>query len=329
MIDFDAALKFRRIGTITIFAVYFLILVGGIVRASGAGMGCPDWPTCFGQLIPPTDVSQLPADYKTIYAERGYQNTDFNPVKTWTEYLNRLTGASIGILILLTAWSSRIYLKTDKPVFYLSLAVVFIVGFQAWLGSVVVASNLKPLMITLHMLLALFIVALLIYVIARSQRTYFQRLNTQALPGVFKTVLIAALAMTLLQVAMGTQVREAVDLIMNEHKYIDRQYWRDDLPIIFYVHRSFSSIILFTNLWIAWHLHKQGGLLRTLGLALSGLVVTAILAGVSLDRLGFPPVAQPIHLLMANLIFGTQFFIYICLNYSKTGLNSPSKLTTP
>ncbi|MBE0437342.1 MAG: COX15/CtaA family protein, partial [Methylomicrobium sp.] len=144
MIDIEAALRFRRIGTITIFAVYFLILVGGIVRASGAGMGCPDWPTCFGKLIPPTDVSQLPPDYKTIYAERGYQNTDFNPVKTWTEYLNRLTGASIGILILLTAWSSRIYLKSDKTVFYLCLAVVFIVGFQAWLGSVVVASNLKP-----------------------------------------------------------------------------------------------------------------------------------------------------------------------------------------
>ncbi|GAB4280603.1 MAG: hypothetical protein Kow0065_25410 [Methylomicrobium sp.] len=318
MIDFDTALKFRRIGTLTIFAVYFLILVGGIVRASGAGMGCPDWPTCFGRLVPPTDVSQLPADYKAIYAERGYQNTDFNPVKTWTEYLNRLTGATIGILILLTAWASRVYLKNDKLVFYLSLTVVFIVGFQAWLGSVVVASNLKPLMITLHMLLALFIVALLIYVIARSQRDYFTKLTAQELPYVFNKVLGAALAMTLLQVAMGTQVREAVDLIMNEHSYIDRQFWRDDLPIIFYVHRSFSSLILLTNLWLAWHLRKRDGLLRRLGYGLIGLVVTAILAGVSLDRLGFPAVAQPIHLLMANLIFGLQFFIYICLKYART-----------
>lgn len=320
MIDIETALRFRRIGTITIFAVYFLILVGGIVRASGAGMGCPDWPTCFGKLIPPTDVSQLPPDYKTIYAERGYQNTDFNPVKTWTEYLNRLTGASIGILILLTAWSSRIYLKSDKTVFYLCLAVVFIVGFQAWLGSVVVASNLKPLMITLHMLLALFIVALLIYVIARSQREFFQSLDTQSLPHVFKGVLTTALVMTLIQVAMGTQIREAVDLIANEHAYIDRQYWRDDLPIIFYVHRSFSSIILFTNLWLAWKLFRspaQNRLLHTLGIALTAMVVTAILAGVSLDRLGFPAAAQPIHLLMANLIFGTQFFIYICLIYSR------------
>ncbi|MGR9046904.1 MAG: COX15/CtaA family protein [Gammaproteobacteria bacterium] len=319
MTDTQAALRFRRIGTYTLVAVYFLILVGGIVRASGAGMGCPDWPTCFGQLIPPTDVSELPADYQTIYAERGYKDTQFNPIKTWTEYLNRLTGASIGLLILLTAWSSRIYLKTDKRVFYLSVAVVLLVGFQAWLGSLVVASNLTPFMITLHMLLALVIVALLIYVLARSQREFLRPIDTGGLPPVFKTVLVAAMGMTLLQVAMGTQVREAVDTITNQYGYIDRQYWRDDLPIIFYVHRSFSSIILFTNLWLAWKLYRlidKDSLLRKFGYALAGLVIAAILAGVSLDRLGFPAVAQPVHLLLANLIFGAQCFIFICLGYS-------------
>ncbi len=107
MIDIQAA-KFRRLGTLTIFAVYFVILVGGIVRASGSGMGCPDWPTCFGQWVPPTDESQLPANYHQIYAQRGYENTQFNPVKTWIEYTNRLVGVTIGFLILLTAWISII-----------------------------------------------------------------------------------------------------------------------------------------------------------------------------------------------------------------------------
>ena len=317
MINSSAFLRFRRIGIITIFAVYLVILMGGIVRASGAGMGCPDWPTCFGQWVPPTEESQLPANYHEIYAERGYENTQFNRVKTWTEYTNRLVGVSIGFLIFLTAWTSRIFLKTDKPIFYLSLSSFFLVGFQGWLGSRVVASELKPFMITLHMLLATVIVALLIYIVTRSQRHYLSQVNTEKLPDKFKMVLSVAMIMTLLQIAMGTQVREAVDFISQAH--IERQYWRDDFPIIFYIPRSFSSLILFTNAWLTWRIFqsidKKTALFRT-GIALILLITIAILAGVSLDRLSIPAFVQPIHLLMANLILGAQFFLYMCLNYS-------------
>jgi cytochrome c oxidase assembly protein subunit 15 len=316
----QAILNFRRLGLLTILAVYLVILAGGIVRASGAGMGCPDWPTCFGQWVPPTDESQLPANYHEIYAQRGYENTQFNPVKTWTEYSNRLVGATTGLLVLLTAWASRIFLRRDKTIFYLSLTNLFLIGFQGWLGSSVVASNLKPYMITLHMLMALLIVALVIYTIARSQRDTFAAVDSSALPARFKTVLTVAMGMTLLQVAMGTQVRETVDLLAHADNSIDRQFWREGFPVIFYVHRSFSSIILLTNLWLFWKLRQalpRQSLLVRIGYALIGLIVTAILAGVSLDRLGMPPVAQPIHLLMANLIFGVQFFLFIALRYSE------------
>lgn len=319
MTDISTALRFRRIGIITIFAVYFLILVGGIVRASGAGMGCPDWPTCFGQLVPPTSEAQLPQNYQEIYAQRGYANTRFNPVKTWTEYLNRLTGVTIGLLIMLTVWYSRVYWKSDKAIFILSLSVFIMVGFQGWLGSRVVASNLQPYMITLHMLLALAIVALLIYAVARSQKAFISTIDTGALPAKLRLVLIAAMIMTLLQVAMGTQVREAVDVIANNHGYIDRQYWRDDFPIIFYVHRSFSALILLINLWLFWQIHRsvsRDNPLFRVAAALLALLVIAIGAGITMDRLGMPPAAQPIHLLMANLIFGAQFFLYICLHYA-------------
>ena len=319
MIEYQSALRFRRLGMLTICAVYFVILVGGIVRASGAGMGCPDWPTCFGQWVPPTEESQLPENYQEIYAERGYKNTQFNVVKTWTEYTNRLVGVSIGFLIFLTAWSSRIYLKADKSIFYLSLSIFFLVGFQGWLGAVVVASNLQPFMITLHMLLALFIVALLIYVIAKSQQDYLALIDSSQISNQVYLVIKIAMGLTLLQVAMGTQVREAVDFIAHEHKYIDREYWRDSFPVIFYIHRSFSAIVLFINLWIFWKIYSavnSENLLRSCIYLLLGVIITAIIAGITLDRLGVPPIAQPIHLLMANLIFGIQFFIYMCLYYS-------------
>jgi cytochrome c oxidase assembly protein subunit 15 len=312
MIDPVVNARFRRIAILTLFAVYFVILVGGIVRASGAGMGCPDWPTCFGRWIPPTDESQLPPDYHAIYAERGYADTRFNPVKTWTEYVNRLIGVSTGILVILTLVHSRHFLKSDRAVFWLSLSVFLLIGFQGWLGSAVVASNLRPAMITAHMITAFLIVCLLIYAVARSQRDSLARIDARGLPERFKTVLIAAMAMTLLQIAMGTQIRESVDLISRAFEHGARHLWREEFPIVFYIHRSFSSLILLVNLWLAWKVVRNirsGNLLFYFGIAPAGLVVIAILTGITLDRLGFPAVIQPMHLLLANLIFGAQFFL--------------------
>merc|ERR1711965_19697 len=108
--------RFRGLATLTLAAVYFLILVGASVRASGAGMGCPDWPTCFGQWVPPTAESQLPANYQEVYAELGYGDTRFNVVKTWTEYLNRLIGVTIGLLIFATAWVSMPLRRLDASI---------------------------------------------------------------------------------------------------------------------------------------------------------------------------------------------------------------------
>jgi cytochrome c oxidase assembly protein subunit 15 len=320
MTDSDIAARFRRIGLITIAAVYFLILVGGIVRASGAGMGCPDWPTCFGRLIPPTEESQLPPDYHEKYI--GYGDTQFNPVKTWTEYVNRLVGVSIGVLILLTLLYSIPYLKKDRAIFYLSLSVFLLVGFQGWLGSRVVASDLRPVMITAHMVTAFVIVCLLIYTVSRSQQDTLRRIDASLLPPKLRTVLLVAMGITLLQVAMGTQIREAVDGIANAKEVLERNVWREHFPIIFYVHRSFSSVILFTNLWLVWNLIRRlgpGHRLRGFAYALGTLVVVAILTGVSLDRLGFPAFVQPVHLLLANLIFGCQFFLFTALRYADGG----------
>lgn len=320
--------KFWRIGLITVLAVYLLIFIGGVVRASGSGMGCPDWPTCFGRLIPPTQESQLPPDYHEKYI--GYGDTTFNPVKTWTEYVNRLLGVTIGLLILTTflrAWPFR---RTDPPVFHQALGAFLLVGFQGWLGSRVVASELKPVLITVHMVVAFIIVSLLIHTLCRARRDWLTGLDTRGLPPRWRTVLGVALGLTLLQVAMGTQIREAVDGITNAQVIAERNIWREHFPIIFYVHRSFSSVILFTNLWLAWKLWQAlapGHLLRRVGLLLAGLVVVAILTGVTLDRLGFPAYVQPFHLLLANLIFGCQFFLFNATGYARSA--PPAALTIP
>jgi len=305
--------KFRSLGVATILAVYLLILVGGAVRASGAGMGCPDWPTCFGRFVPPTSEQQLPDNYQQIYADRGYAETRFNVKKTWIEYLNRLLGVTIGIAIFLTMVASRKYWKPDPVVTGVCVAAFFAVAFQGWLGSRVVASNLAPGMITVHMLMAQVIVAMLIYAIIRSQRAVADGTGLDKLPPVFHKVLLAAMGMILLQMVMGTQVRESVDIIAKAMSNESRELWIDRLDLIFYVHRSFSSIILFTNLWLVWKLWTTlpaGNVVRKFAVALAVLLVVTILLGVTMDRLHIPAFAQPLHLWFASLIFGVQFSIY-------------------
>src|SRR5690606_7419764 len=184
--------RFLVTNLVAIISLFAVISAGGIVRSTGSGMGCPDWPTCFGQLVPPTDVSQLPAGYEKIYVEGrqrknerfagtlerlGYTelanrirhdesilaHEEFNAAKAWTEFVNRLVGAITGIVFLLCAMFSLTFLKSRVIITILSVVNVCAVGFQAWLGSIVVSTNLMPGMITAHMLIAILILGISIY----------------------------------------------------------------------------------------------------------------------------------------------------------------------
>ncbi len=319
--------RYRRMAWITLAAVYFLILVGATVRASGAGMGCPDWPTCFGQWIPPTSEAQLPANYQEVYAELGYADTRFNVVKTWTEYTNRLLGVSIGFLIFLTAiysWSCR---QHNTWIFKASLAAFLMVGFQGWLGAKVVGSNLQPGMITLHMLMALAIVGTLLFAVAQARRGLMESQSVANIDPDFEGWLYIVLGLTVLQVAMGTQVREMTDFIREAQGEELRSSWIEAMPWFFYVHRSFSAVVLFSNLWLARLLLISLGWQHTLSKLTIGMIfviAAAILSGATLGHLGMPALIQPTHLLAASLLFGLQFLIWMSYRHSRDGFASKS-----
>ena len=322
--DFDKTerdlIRYRRVAMITLIAVYFLFLVGASVRASGAGMGCPDWPTCFGQWIPPMSESELPANYQEIYAERGYAETRFNVVKTWTEYFNRLVGATIGLLIFATAWVSWPLRKYDRSIVSASVAAFFMVGFQGWLGAKVVSSNLQPGMITIHMLMALAIVGVLIFAMAQARRGIMAAQPISDIHPSFEKWLYAVMFFTLCQVAMGTQVREMTDFISKAQGEALRSDWIQAMPWFFYVHRSFSAIVLFSNLWLGWLLFKSLGIQHTLTkltLTMIGVISIAILSGATLGHLGMPAFVQPTHLLASALLFGLQFLIWISYRHAR------------
>ena len=325
----QAILSFRRIVFITLGALYFLIAVGASVRASGAGMGCPDWPTCFGQWVPPTSESQLPKNYQEIYGDLGYADTEFNVVKTWTEYVNRLIGVTIGILIFITtlsAWRLRQY---DVSIFLASFASFLMVGFQGWLGSKVVSSNLQPGMITLHMLVALAIVGTLLFSLAQARKEIMGAQPVIAIDPRFEQWMYIVLGMTVLQVAMGTQVREMTDFIREAQGEDLRSSWIEFMPWFFYVHRSFSAAVLVANLWLAYLLTNSLGWQHALTRLTFGMILVicvAIFSGATLSHLGMPAFVQPTHLVAAAMLFGLQFLIWMSFRHARKGVHETRRL---
>ena len=300
-------------------------------------MGCPDWPKCFGYLIPPTERGQLewqPSnDYKkgqviivdetlwvansdfrsnteiqmdnwSKYARHDY--AEFNAFHTWTEFINRLLGALAGLSVFIMALVSIYYWNSRRSITILSWLSVFAMGFQAWLGATVVYSVLEPVKITIHMVMALVIVAMLLYLIYisgdRTKATQRHKLVSR--------LIVVALGLTMIQVVMGTQVREFVDQQIDLLGENARQLWLETPNIAFYVHRSFSIIIVLLNFWLAYLIYKNRLELRKIYWVLA-LILAEVASGMAMYYLDFPFSSQPWHLLLASLLFGVQFYLLL------------------
>jgi protoheme IX farnesyltransferase len=136
--------RFQRLAVGTTTATFVLIAVGGLVRATDSGLGCPDWPRCFGRLTPPPNLH------------------------AWIEHSHRLVAAAVIVLVALTAvlaWRTR----QSRAVRWATVGAVAMVVAQAVLGAIVVWAKLEAESVTLHLATALALVALLEFVAFRSR----------------------------------------------------------------------------------------------------------------------------------------------------------------
>lgn len=334
--------RFRKINLISIVILFLLILAGGVVRSTGSGMGCPDWPKCFGRYIPPVASSELPGDYKQKYvAGRMVKNQrfaktldvfgfsdlakriredrsilvpeEFNALKTWTEYINRLIGAISGIFLLLTAVFSFSYRKEAKLIPFLSVLNVFLVGFQAWLGSIVVSTNLVAWIVTVHMMLAIAILAVCIstYHLAKVSGK-----SALTVGPVTHVVTLLALIISALQIVFGTEVRERIDAVASHFQGGYREDWISNAGVIFMQHRDIAIIVLMANV-VLYALIRNGFSRHSLQQQLMSftflIIMLQIGTGILLSYWALPPIAQASHILLATLIFGTQFYLMLNL----------------
>ena len=336
---------FISISKASLFLVLLVILAGSLVRMTGSGMGCPDWPKCFGYLIPPTDVSEIEwsanKKYKkgiilrfeerlieskkdfvsskkiNIYNWNNYTKhdySDFDATKTWIEFINRLIGVIAGIATLIMLIFSFSFYNKKNILILNSFLIIFGMGFQAWLGKLVVESNLSPYKITIHMLMALVIISLIIYSIFIAKK---EMKNKTINDSLIRNLVIFAVIISLFQIIIGTQVREFIDLQYDLIGPNNKDKWLEAPNFYFYFHRTFSILIFLLNYGLYFLITKRNynsNLIKKIGF----VIFLEILVGIIMFYVNFPVLSQPIHLLLATILFSYQF--YLMLHYKKTCL---------
>lgn len=329
---------FKRLSQISVFLVFMIVIAGSVVRTTGSGMGCPDWPKCFGRLIPPTNIDQVTwapqkefSDGEMIVHEEqlwtaksdlvaaGSFNTTnwepytlhdyhvYNPIHTWIEFCNRLFAPISGAPVF-AAWILSLVLwirqKRIDLFIYITGAVVFM-GFEAWLGKIVVEGNLVPGHISMHMIGTLFVLAFLIAAVLKAKKT--PRVKSTKLTWLTFGCIVALLVQTVL----GTQVRETVDELIDAE--VSRNLIAGELDLSFYIHRSFSIIMLILVGAMYWAERKTGVSNYTKWVIL--LIVLEIVAGIGLSYFAMPAWLQPIHLWLGVLMFMALFASWVRLRY--------------
>lgn len=336
---------YRTALKLSIIFLYLIIIAGAVVRMTGSGMGCPDWPKCFGYLVPPTEKSELQfkpnheynegeviiidkslrvvkSNFKSThnYDEKNWSTydkhdyADFNVWHTWIEYINRLVTAFAGIPMLLMVILSFKYWKRKRWLIFGSFSILPLMLFQAWLGKLVVDSNLLPVKITIHMIAALVILAILLILWFKTEQNECQHialLKPKKYSSLFSKLIFVAFVFTLIQTAFGTQVRQYIDMRIIEVGYDAKALWLDPPTLMFYIHRSFSILITVLSVYLYLYNKKRAlghHILLNYMLLCIGLEV---LTGILMYYVDFPFTSQPLHLVIASLLFGVQFYIWL------------------
>ena len=298
--------KYFRFSVLSIVFTYLLIFIGGLVRVAGAGMGCPDWPKCFDRWIPPTNITQLP-DH--IDPEK------FNLVLAWVEYINRLFGAFVGFIILVSCLYAIFYFKNNKKVvFSISFALLSTL-VEGWIGSKLVDTVLDPVTITLHLLLALIIISLIIY--SSIQAFYdikgnFEKDNTY--PHHIKYIILGIFACIVIEIIIGTEIRGGLDIIRKDNPLIDGLILIKMLGPFKYIHTILGVALLGLVLYLRKIIYDNNYnpseyMIYAVNFMLI-LIGAQIFLGETLVFFDVKPIVQLFHMWFSSLLLGLSITQY-------------------
>ena len=224
---------------------YLLIFIGGLVRVAGAGMGCPDWPKCFGRWIPPISVEQLPTHIDPA---------QFNFVLAWIEYCNRLFGAFIGLMITITCFLAIRYHRKEPKIMIPTIGAFILTLIEGWLGGVLVDTVLNPLTLTFHLLLALFIVVLLIYAVMQAYYLGHKEAELSSkYSDTLKWPIMGTGLIIFIEIIIGTEIRGGLEIIRKENPLVDSTFLLNMLGPFKYLHTILGVLLI----GIGYYLRKK------------------------------------------------------------------------
>ena len=287
---------FKKIIFFTTVFTLVVVVVGAFVRLTNAGLGCPDWPGCYGQLTP-THAAQ---DIAKAVAEQGGVHGPVSIQKAWYEMFHRYLAGALGLLILsitVMAWTQRARLAQSP---WLASALLVLVMFQAALGMWTVTMLLKPVIVTLHLLGGMATLALLTWLAARQLSWPPPQASTVALRP------WAALGLVLLvaQIALGGWVSTnyaalaCIDLPTCHGEWMPRMDFQhgfqllrelgqtaagdklsyDALTAIHWTHRVGAVVVTLYLAWLAWRVAKGG--MGAIALVMGVLLAAQVTLGV-------------------------------------------------
>jgi heme a synthase len=232
-----AMTRFQKLAAAALVSVLVLMFVGPTVRVTGAGMGCPDWPMCWGRLIPPTSVEDV--DFAKLPIEKFQRKAvrmgrdpatvteetlrkEFNPRHVWTEFANRLTSLPVGFFSLAT-FIAAFWQREKRPrVFWMAFTSLAAVLINAWMGARVVYSGLSPGVLTAHLALAMGLLGSLVYCAWRGTDSPWRIQLDAPANGRLRLAVSLLLAVILLEGIFGSQVREITDEMERRALHLDR-----------------------------------------------------------------------------------------------------------
>ena len=298
---------FRSALTSTILS-YLLIFVGGLVRVSGSGLGCPNWPKCFGRWVPPTNIDQIPAHI---------DSTAFNIVLAWIEYGNRTLGVIVGISILLMTAIAVIYFRKNNKILFSSLLSLFLVISNGGLGAIVVSSILNPFIVSLHMILALFLVSVLSYTTIESYKIIdTNKFTNMYLSKKISTSLILLWIFIVIEILLGTGIRTNIELIAIDNPLFSKGELLSSLNSYKYLHSILGFSLLFLSIYLCY-LFKDDflGLSKQLVLFIFGMIMFQIFLGELMIFFELPQLTRLFHTWGSSWLVGIIIILYNTLQY--------------